>query len=167
MAVYERLDDGFGSVGLVAQLFAGNLAHLYLLAIGPHVPVAHLQIGGKHLMLLAGPGERLHSHVQRALVVQLRAEGYIVLSLGPEPVLGLQPRRHRGGIYIADRRQIVVGYPLPQRELMGQQHGMVVEHVDDVLYLKVGLDVMDVERHRRVGLAPSERHKYTYAWHYP
>lgn len=50
---------------------------------------------------------------------------------------------------------------------MGQQHGMVVEHVDDVLYLKVGLDVMDVERHRRVGLAPSERHQYTYAWHYP
>ena len=51
--------------------------------------------------------------------------------------LQAQARRHGGLVDIAQRTHIIIGHPLPQAQLHGQDHGALVEHVDNGLQLEV------------------------------
>ena len=182
--VDECLDGGRIAAGCVDKFLARHfLDGGYGDGVGGQlVPVGYLQIRVERLQLLGGAYEHVELVVQRPLhccqfvasgfVEWLAGQGVWQADVGLEAwtvaVLLLHALREGCLQDVPKGRHIVVAYPLPQFILLGEQHGMLVEHDDDVfdvvpLGSLVSLGVGTYRHDKcRLGLCQPKRHLYSH-----
>jgi len=116
--VKEALHDGQNVGGLTIWAFS-----IYLLGIQGLLEV-----------LEALFAQALHQVEQALFVGRKRCVGVVVGIVNDHALaLQLQPAGQCGLVDLAQRAQVVVGNPLPQAQLGGQQDGGTVEEVDNLL----------------------------------
>ena len=150
-------------MALVHQLIAGNLDCKMFAAILQLVPPGECQIVDETALLLGGTCQHVEGDVQGLLVAELRSQPYVGLGLRPVALLSLQASRQGGFVDLADGRHIVVGDPLPQLQLTGQQYWLAVKHLQDGLdarVLGVGCRVLGMDN-ADIGLATPEGDEHT------
>ena len=81
-------------------------------------------------------------------------------------LLGLQSRRQRRLVDVAQGRKIVVGNPLPQPHLPGKQDGLPVDHRYNRLHIECGFHLNHVHHDADIPLTLAQRHEYTAAFPY-
>ena len=117
------------------------------------------------MQLLVGTPQHVECNMQGLFVLEWGSEADEGLGLGAVALLSLQTGGECGLVDLADGRHIVVGYPLPELELPGQQDGLLVYDLQDVLYLiAFGLRVVQSCSDAYILLAASKRHKHTTAY---
>ena len=108
--VQKLAEDGGGTVGLVHQFLAGDLAlgHGILFA-----DAGQLQIGAEDLLLGRSALEHGLGCTEGLRRTEVVGQHDVGLGLGTIVVLGLETGREGGLIDVANGRKVVVGYPLP------------------------------------------------------
>ena len=116
--------------------------------------------------LLGRPRQHVETGMERLLVSARFRQRDVGLGPWPEAFLGLQAGRQGGLVDVAEGREIIVGNPLPQLQLLRQEHRRGVEHVENGPRLEVGLPLVQLHRNGGVGLALAQRHEQTHAGHH-
>ena len=125
------------------------------------------KIGHHHPLLLHSACQRIQRKVQRLLVLKRRSQRNIGFHLGFVALFHLHARGKRGLIDVAQRRKIVVGHPIPQANLLAQEHRLRVEHLENGLQFIVGLHIREVPHDANVVLRLTERHQHAHAASHP
>ena len=98
-------------------------------------PMYHLRSIEGLLEVLDALFAQAFHEVEHVLLVACECHIAVVVGiiLHQTLALQLQPAGQRGPVDLAQGAQVVVGYPMPEPQLFGQQHGGRVEDVEDFL----------------------------------
>jgi hypothetical protein len=166
----ELADDGRGASVHVHQFLACDVGLVPSSRRGwrgkGRIPVRELQVGQEGLLLARHLLQQVEGDVQGRLLTVLARQPHIGLGLGLVARLGLQTCGQRRLADIAQGSHVIGGDPLPQPQLLGQQHGSIVEHGQHGAHLVVGQlrrVVVQPHRHGGIGLALAEGHEHAHA----
>ena len=110
--------------------------------------------------MLGGIAEHAHGHMQSPLGTIRFAQRDIGLRLWPV----LTHRGHSawqgGTIDLAQGRHVVIGYPLPQPVLAGQERRPGIKHFGDGLAIKLRLATMHLQHDAHIAGTGAERHEH-------
>ena len=163
LSVDELSEHGVRGVCGVKQFVARNLFDVLWQCLAVClVPMREMQVSGKGLLLLQGSRENSHGELHGRLRAKILSQRHAPHGSRLIVLLRLQSGWQRRLKDIPQRCHIVRGYPLPQLQLLLQQHRFGVNHLKDVARLEVGLLRVCPYRHSRVSLRLSQRHEHTY-----
>ena len=164
--LYEQVQHGRRGVALVEQLLTGDF--LYRLDGGGSlqtVPMAEAEEDREQMVLGCGAVELAIKHAQPLLGAKVGGKCHVLLRAWLVLVGLLESGGEGGHHHVAERRHVIVGYPLPDSQLVGQEQGTVVEQPLYLAALELRLRVVEANHDTHVELAAAQRHEHTAPLH--
>ena len=117
------------------------------------------------MVLGRGAVELAIKHAQPLLGAEAGGKRHVLFRAWLVLVGLLESGGEGGHHHVAERRHVVVGYPLPDSQLVGQEHGGVVEQPLYLAALELRLRVVEAKHNAHVELAAAQRHEHAASLH--